>query len=118
MKLVDQVEDAGHGGRHFLAGLEDEAVAAGDGVGQEPERDHAGEVERRDGGDDAERLAQHMLVDATGDVFGVVAHHQRGNARRHLDVLDAAPQLALRLRQRLAALLRRQAGDLVKVFFE
>ncbi len=34
-------------------GYEDEAVASGEGIGHEPQRDHAREVEGRDGGDDA-----------------------------------------------------------------
>ena len=83
-------------------------VAAGDRVGQEPERDHAGEVERRDGRDDADRLADHQLVDARGDVLEVAAHHQRRDAGGDFDVLDAALQLAFGLGERLAALLRDQ----------
>ncbi len=59
-----------------------------------------------------------MLVNAARDVFDVVAHHQRRDAGRDLDILDAPPQLALRLGQRLAALLRGQACNLVEVFIQ
>ena len=93
-------------------------VAAGDRVGQEPERDHRREVERRDGRDDAERLADHELVDAAGDVLEVVALHQDRDAAGDLDVLDAAPQLAAGLGEGLAVLGGDDAGDLVEVLFE
>ena len=56
--------------------------------------------------DDADRLADHQLVDARGDVLEVAAHHQRRDAGGDLDVLDAALQLAFGLGERLAALLR------------
>src|SRR5256886_10155241 len=48
--------------RHLLAGLQDERVARGDGVGQEPHGDHRRKVEGRDGGEHAERLT-HVFAD-------------------------------------------------------
>ena len=68
---VDEVHDAGRQvalreqlehqplrQRHLLGRLDDDGVAGGDGERQEPQRHHRREVERRDGGDDAERLTQ------------------------------------------------------------
>ena len=43
---VDHLDDQRRRPRVALGGLEDEGVAAGDRVGQEPERDHRREVER------------------------------------------------------------------------
>ena len=112
-QLVDQIKNPAHRHRHLLGRLEYETIAAGNGIGQEPERDHAGKVEWRDSCDRAHRLAKHVFIDTTRDVFNIVAHHQRRDATRDLHVLDAALQLALRLGQRLAALLRCQTCDLV-----
>ena len=53
--LVDQFGEEHCGGRILLAGLQDEGVAAAEGVGDHPERHHCREVERGDAGDDAER---------------------------------------------------------------
>ena len=83
---------AGHGERDALGRLEDEGVAAGNGVGQKPERDHRGEIEGNDGGDDAERLADHHFVDAGSDVFEVVALHHHGDAAGDFDVFDGAAE--------------------------
>ena len=72
-----------------------------------PARHHAGEVERRDAGHDAERLAQRPVVDARGDLVGEVALEQLRNAAGEFDDLDAARDLALRIAEHLAVL----AGD-------
>ena len=50
--------------RVLLRRLQDERVAAGERRRPHPHRDHRGEVERRDPGDDAERLADRVDVDA------------------------------------------------------
>jgi hypothetical protein len=76
---VDDVEDAvgqpglgeelgqEHGRtRVALGGLQHHGVAAGDGVGEHPERHHGREVERRDAPHHAEGLAQRPDVDARG----------------------------------------------------
>ena len=57
--LLGELEDLRHRHRGLLRRLQDQRVAAGDRVGQEPQRDHAGEVERRDDADDAHRLPDH-----------------------------------------------------------
>ena len=62
--LVDQLADPLGGSRIALRGLQQEGVAAGDRVGQEPERDHRREVERGDRGDHADGLADELDVDA------------------------------------------------------
>ena len=104
-RQAERGEDLEHllrGERHAFGGLQDEAIATGDCVREEPQRDHAREIERGDCGHDAERLADHHLVDPAGDVFDVVAHRQRGHARRALDILDSAADLAACLAERLA----------------
>ena len=116
--LIEQFKGAAHGERHALRGLEDERVAAGDGVGQKPERNHAREIERRDGRDHAQRLADHHFVDAAGNVFEVVALHHHGNAAGDFDVLDGAAQLGFGLGESLAVFLRDDAAEFVDVLFE
>ena len=67
---------------------------------------------------DAERLADHHLVDAGCDVLGVVALDHRRGAARHLDVLDGAAHLAARFDQRLAGLHRDGAREVLDVLLE
>ena len=91
---VDDVEDAvgqagflehlgeeDGGGGVALGGLEDEGVAAGEGEREHPERDHGGEVEGRDAGDDAERLAHGPGVDAGADLLGEFAFEELAGCR-------------------------------------
>ena len=99
-------------------GFEDERVAGGDGIGQIPERDHAGKVERDDRRGDAERLADHHLVDAAGNVFEVVALHHHRNAAGDFDVLDGAAHLGFGFGEGLAVFLGDDARDVVDVIFE
>ena len=99
-------------------GLEDEGVAGGDGVGQEPEGDHAGKVEGHDGGGDAEGLANHHFVDAAGHVFEVVALHHHGNATGDFDIFDGAAHFGFGFGEGLAVFLGDDAGDVVEVIFE
>ena len=87
-----------------LAGLEHERVAAGDGDGEHPHRDHRREVERRDAGDDAERLAERERVDAGRDLVGVVALEQARDPAGELDDLEPALDLAQRVGEHLAVL--------------
>ncbi len=47
-------------------------------------------------GEDADRLADHVGVDPARDVLEVRALHERGDAGRDLDALDAAAHLAAR----------------------
>jgi hypothetical protein len=114
--LVQQREDKVLRERDLLGGLDDEGVAGGDGVGQKPEGDHGREVKGADGGEDAERPAHRLFVDlAAGAVLQPIAHHQRGDASRHLDVLDGALDRAARVGQRLAVLRGNGARELLGV---
>ena len=126
---VDDVEDAGRPARldeqfaephrHAgiaLRGLQDEGVAAGDRRRELPQGDHRGKIERRDAGDDAERLAHRIEVDAGAGAVGIFALHQMRHAERELDHLDAALNVALGVGDRLAMLARQNVGELVVVF--
>ena len=64
---------------------------------------------------DAERLADDVAVDAGRDVLEAEALHQRRRAARHLDALDAAPDAAARLVERLAVLGGDGAGELFEM---
>ena len=101
--------------RVLLARLEHERVAAGEGVGEHPHRDHRREVERRDPGDDAERLADRVHVDPAGGLLGVVTLDQLRDPARVLDVLEAAGDLAHRVGEHLAVLGRQHRGQLLAV---
>ena len=101
--------------RILLARLEHERVAAGEGVGEHPHRHHRREVERRDAGDDAERLADRVDVDAGRGLLAVAALHQVRDAAGELDVLEPAGDLAERVGEHLAVLGGEQRGDLLAV---
>ena len=94
--------------RILLARLEHERVAAGQGVGEHPHRHHRREVERGDPGDDAERLADRVDVDARRRLLGVAALEQVRDAAGELDVLQAAGDLAEGVAEHLAVLGREQ----------
>ena len=96
--------------RVLLRRLEHERVAAGDRDREHPQRHHRREVERRDPGDHAERLADRVGVDAGGDVLGVAALEQVRDAAGELDHLDAAGDLAERVGVDLAVLGGDQRG--------
>ena len=113
--LVDQLAHPGRGPRVTLGRLQDEGVPAGDGVGQEPERDHRREVERCDRGDHADRLADHLDVEAGRDPLERLALEQVGDRRRGLDGLDPAPDLAVGVGQGLAHVGRDERRDLLPV---
>ena len=85
-------------------GLRMKRVAAGDRDREHPHRHHRGKVERRDAGDDAERLAERVAVDAGADVLGEFALEQVRDAAGELDDLDAALHLALGVGEHLAVL--------------
>src|SRR5213076_1539465 len=55
-----------------------------------PHRHHRREIERRDAGADAERLAHRPAVDATPDLLGEFALQQMRDAAGELDHLDTA----------------------------
>ena len=101
--------------RVLLARLEDEGVAAGDRVGAHPQRHHGREVERGDAGDDAERLADRVDVDAGRGLLGEAALEQLRHAAGELDVLQAAGDLAGGVGEHLAVLGGDDRGQLVGV---
>ena len=128
---VDELDDAGRKaggqdqmkqfpGRHrdALGGFQQEAVSAGHRVGQEPERNHAREIKRHHGGDHAQRLPDHVFVDARSDVLGVDALHQRGHAAGGFDVFDGAAELGDALGVGLAAFVGDGAGQVLDIGFE
>src|SRR5260370_6887738 len=80
-----------HGKRNALGWLQDESVSARDGIGEKPVRDHRGEVEGHDSGDDSEWLADLHFVHARCYVLEVVALHPHGNAAGNFAVFDGAP---------------------------
>jgi hypothetical protein len=59
-----------------------------------------------------------VCVHAAGDVFHRLAHHQGRHIGRLFHHLDAAPDITLGIRHRLAGLLRDQLAELVVVFLE
>src|SRR5205823_426064 len=73
-----------------LGGFEDEGVAAGDGDGEHPERDHGGEIEGGDAGADADGMARCFAVDIAGDVGEGRAHEEAGDAAGELNDFYAA----------------------------
>ena len=105
---VDDVEHAGgkacldeqlgyperHAGVAF-GRLQDEGVAAGDGRRDLPQRDHRREIERGDAGDDAERLAHRIDVDAWAGAVGELALHHVRRADADLDHFQPALDVAL-----------------------
>src|SRR5690554_4521696 len=93
--LFEQIGQHQRGGRVDGAGFQNEAVAGGDGQGEHPQRHHGREVERRDAGYDAQRLAQGPVVDAGGNLVGEVGFQQLGNAAGELDDVDATRDFAL-----------------------
>ena len=93
--------------RILLRRLEHERVAARERVGEHPQRHHHREVERRDAGDDADRLQHRVHVDAARHLGAVRALEQVRDAARELDAVEAAGDLAARVVEHLAVL----AGD-------
>jgi len=68
-RFVKQLEELQRGQRHALGGLQDDRLAARDRVRKKPQRNHRREVEGRDRRGYPERLTDHDLVDAAGDVL-------------------------------------------------
>ena len=103
-RLLEKLEDQHRRGGIALRGLQDEGVAAGDRHRIHPQRHHGREVERRDAGDDAERLAVGMRVDLRPDIARELALQEMRDAAGELHHLDAARDLAQRVGMRLAVL--------------
>ena len=101
--------------RVALRRLQDEGVAAGDRRRDLPERDHRREIERRDAGDHAERLAHREDVDARAGAVGELALHHVRRADADLHDLQPALDVALGVGDGLAMLARQNVGELVVV---
>jgi hypothetical protein len=82
------------------------------------EGDHRREVERGDRPDHADRLADHLDVDALGDAFEVLPLHQVGDRDRRLDRLDPTTDLAERVGEGLAHVAGDERGELLTVGVE
>ena len=103
-RLREQLRQQHGRGRVALGRLQQERVPAGERDREHPHRDHGGEVERRDPGRDPERLADGEAVDAVRHVLAEAALQQLRQAAGELDHLQAARDLAARVRQHLAVL--------------
>ena len=108
-----------HRGRRILLGrLEDEGVPARERRRPHPHRDHRGEVERRDPGDDAERLADRVDVDPGRGLLREAALEQRRDPAAELDHLEPARHLAHRVGEHLAVLGGEQPREVLAVRVE
>ena len=112
-RFVEQLGEEDRRRRVLLGRLEDERVAGRDGGREHPHRDHRREVERGDARHDAERLADLVDVDAGARLLGEPALEQVRDAARELEVLEAAGDLAERIRWDLAVLRGEVGGQLV-----
>ncbi len=115
IRLVEQFEQPVLADRAHFRGLDDVSVTASHGGGQEPPGNHRREVEGRDAGENPHRLQHALLVNAGGDVLGVVAHHQRGDSRCQFHVLDGAAHLATGLVQDFAVFLHDGASQILEM---
>ncbi|OQA11674.1 MAG: hypothetical protein BWY63_03887 [Chloroflexi bacterium ADurb.Bin360] len=112
------MEDLDHGQRCAFGGLDDHSVATCQGVGQIPERNHAGEVEGTNRGDHADGLADHVFVNAVSDILRKIAQQQVRNTTRDLDILDGAAHLPARVIQHFAVFERDAARQVLEVLFQ
>ena len=102
----------------LLGWLQDERVPAGDRDREHPHRHHGREVEWRDAGGDADRLAQRPAVDAAPDRVAVLALQQLRDAAGELDDLEPARDLAARIGEHLAVLARDDRGELAGMLLD
>ena len=116
--MLDKFEGALHGEGNALAGLEDHGVAGGDSVRKKPEGNHGREIESGDGGDDAERLANHDFVNAAGDVFEVITLHHHGNAAGDFDVFDSAAEFGFGFGESFAVFDGYKSAEFVDMLFK
>ena len=117
-RLGEQLGDVDRRGRVLLGRLEDERVPARERGRPHPHGHHRGEVERRDPGDDAERLADRVDVDAGRGLLGELALEQRRDAAAELDHLEPARDLAHRVGEDLAVLGGEEAREVVAVLVD
>jgi len=116
--LLQQLHDFNGSERNFLAGLEDEGIATGDGNGIHPQGHHGGEIKRRDAHAHAERLADGLAIDAARDILQHLAHQERGGAEGEFHDLHAAFHVAARFHERLAVLASVAGDDFLEMFFQ
>src|SRR5579864_1851434 len=116
--LLEQFKGTSHRQRNAFGGFQNESVSAGDRVRQKPKRNHAGKIERSDGGNDSERLPDHGFVDAARDIFKVVPLHHHGNAAGDFDVFNSAAKLGFGFSKGFAVFLRDDSRQLVNVILE
>ena len=110
-RLLEQFGQV-EGGRWILLGwLQDEAITAGDRVGEHPHGHHHGEVERRDARDDAERLADRIDVDAGRGLLRVATLEELRDATCELEVFEASSDFTEGVCGDLAVLGRQDRGD-------
>ncbi len=89
-------------GRIAFGRFEDKAVTACKCYREHPHRHHGREVERRDTGNDTQRLTHRMAVDLGADIFGEFTLEQLRRAGCKFDNLDPAGDFAQRIGQNLA----------------
>ena len=114
VELGDQI---GHA-RVALGGLEHERVPRRDRDRVHPHRDHDREVERRDPGAHAQRLAERVQVDPGRDLLGEFALGELRDPASELDDLHAAHDFAARVVERLAVLGGDDPRELVGVLVD
>ncbi len=117
-RLADQSGEQRGGERDPLGRLQDERVAADEGERRHPERDHHGEVERRDPHDHPERLPEQGRIDARADVLEKGPLHRRRSGGGELDRLDPPAYRAAGLVSGLAILPDHAADELVEMGLE
>ena len=103
-RLVADLHDALRREWRALGWLQDEGVPTGDCEWQHPHRHHEGEVEWGDAGNDADREAHHLGVDAARNLVKVLAHQQGRSAAGKVNDFDATANLTCCVAQYLAVL--------------
>ena len=116
--LLQQLGDEDRGGRVLLRRLEHERVPAGDRRRPHPHGHHRREVERRDPGNDAERLADRIDVDPRRGLLRELALQELRDPAAVLDHLEPARDLALRVGEHLAVLEREELRDVLAVLVD
>jgi hypothetical protein len=112
-RLLEQLGHVHRRGRILLGRLEHERVPARERGRPHPHGHHRGKVERRDAGDDAERLPDRVHVDSGRGLLGEPALQKLRDPAAELDHLEPARDLALRVREDLPVLGGEDLGDLV-----
>ncbi len=99
-------------------GLQDEGVAGGNGDAGHPHRDHRREIERRDAGADADRLAMRENIDPRAGAMGIFTLQHMRDAAAEFDDFKAALDIALRISEHLAVFGRQDARQIVDLGFD